>query len=968
MAPKASIAVVGSGAAGLGAAWLLARGGYSVHLYEANAVAGGHANTVDVPVPGHHGATIPIDTGFVVYNTRTYPDIVSLFQILGVEEENSSMSFAASIDRPGGGVFEWGSEGLSSLFADRSNLYRPAMYTMLYDMRRFNNAVYEYLDRVSANPASREAFITLGEFLDDGGYSQVFIQCYLVPMVSAVWSASFYAALLFPANSLFHFFVNHGLAQVFARPQWRTPAARSRDYVSKILADMRAHGAVVNLATPVTRVDRSPDGVTIYAQDCKPRRFDQVVFGTHPPTTLKLLGAAATDAERRILGAFKYAENKAYVHHDVRLMPNNHGVWSSWNFIGLKSRVGVATEAASAARASRHDEGAHSTGSADNPVCVTYWLNRLQNLHRHAIDVPDLFITLNPVIPIDESKILAEMVYEHPQFTCEAVRAQLELQDVIQGENRSWFCGAFARYGFHEDAMMMGLDVAERLSGYKVLRPWRKKASLAINNNYRVYEMPFPTLRAPFMFYMGALAVINVVRDRLQSGLAKLAVRMSEEEPVVIVAGGDGRLQRFGHRRPPGIGSSSSSSSSLTMSSAPHISDTSMNSALGMSYSRPARVTVRSPKVYARMTEALRQGHALAIAASAAFAANEMDCPTPEDLSVALRALFITQCLETELTEGRRGQTKLAEGLLSVIVGGFDAVCAPETQSRLPELTTSISSVVYPAWWLLVDNETAFVSRRASTGSGLVDMDGISTVSPGTDVRRTLELVGDLSEATIAGLQSSAGSRATIVVLSSERAEFVRRKAELLAIDEQVDTVLIEAFMASAGAGCIDSMTAADVRPTPYDLIVSPAAVNICEAIFGSIDKLMILLRSLISDSGRIELGVTVYDGRPSPKVRRQRHETDSVFCGDTGFRIWPEHEVEDAAVASRLKLEALTQMEHEDAASDVRATIERVHATLAEEMLSTKEIRQTMAQFCLWEAALHSSYANRAVALLRPL
>ncbi len=230
-------------------------------------------------------------------------------------------------------------------------------------------------------------------------------------------------------------------------------------------------------------------------------------------------------------------------------MPRNQAVWSSWNFISRKQRQSSAQ--------SIEEQEQQRTPPEHRPVCVTYWLNRLQNLHRHAMDVPNIFATLNPVTPIDESKVLAECTFEHPQFTLAAVNAQKEMQDVIQGKNCSWFCGAYARYGFHEDAFMTGLDVAERMSGFEVLRPWRAKLSIAMNNNYRTYEVPFSSMRTPALFFLCALAVINAVMYRLGRALYKMFKIMTDDDPVVVVAGGDGSLQRFGPRRTPQITASS---------------------------------------------------------------------------------------------------------------------------------------------------------------------------------------------------------------------------------------------------------------------------------------------------------------------------------------------------------------------------------------------------------------------------
>lgn len=962
-----SVAVIGAGAAGLGAAWLLARGGYAVHLFESHETPGGHARTIDIPLPGNSPAvTIPVDTGFMVYNSRTYPDLVSLFQMLSVEEENSNMSFSASVQLPNRKkYFEWGSDSLATLFADRANLYRTSMYTMLYDMYRFNNAVYEFMDALEKDLQFKDRDMTLGEFLENGSYSTVFTRCYLIPMVSAVWSTSFTLAMAFPARTLFHFFINHGLAQVFARPQWRTVSGRSRDYVNKVVNDIRKHSGIVLLGNRVTKVVRDGGGVTVCSEVCDPKRFDQVVFATHAPVTLELLGEGATEDERRILGAFLYSKNSTYVHHDAALMPSNRTVWSSWNFIGrLRKRqrytgLGLNSEGErEEPETEKEDEEQSQQGSVgpgkingelggsgesvleeDEPVCVTYWLNKLQNYHKHPFSVPDLFVTLNPVAPIDPQKILKKLTFDHPQFTEEAVRAQPLLQEVIQGKNRTWFCGSYARFGFHEDAMTMGLDVAERLSGYKNLRPWKSKHCLVINDNSHAYEMPYSPLRTPRIVYLGALLVLNAVMAHIRQGLSKIAERMADDDPVVCVAVGDGRLNRFGPNRSRARPRASSSPGLI----APYQS---------------ARLTVKTPKLLARIADALRQGHSLAFTAAAAFAAAEYDCPTPGDLTTVLKSLFIADRLDLDPSKARKSRAKLAESLLFFIVGGFKRVTTLSTYTRLPELTTCISNVVYPSWWLELDRGTITTDEKG------IEAARFSQVSP-QDLRnskRVLEFLGDLSETTIAILQSNTDCRATIVLENSERSTFVDRKAELLFIRHQIETALLTDFIRERTVNTDGSAkSSADINNAYFDLILSPAIVNNFGASgFKTLNDTLLFLRGLAIPEAVIELGVTVYGCRPELSSEKQHLRIDQYFSGDENYSLCQTYELIEMSEKCGYELQRMAFMDSDEAAMDVGEVIQRVYNSLAKEKLKPEETRAVLAQMCLWEAALLVKHIRR--------
>lgn len=915
------VAVIGAGAAGLGAAWLLARGGYDVELFEARPAAGGHARTLDLDLPGINHP-VAIDTGFIVYNTRTYPDLVSLFELLRVPQDNSSMSFAASVDMPDGSRFEWGSDTLAALFADRKNLFKPALYTMLYDMRRFNTAVYGFVEHVEKYPTSPEAAYTLGEFLSAGGYSPVFVQCYLIPMVSAVWSTPARGALAYPARTLFRFFVNHGLAQVFARPQWRTPLRRSRSYVHAVVEDMQQHGAKVHLATRVVRVERSPKGVRVFAQE-SPRRptggtFDHVVFATHAPVTLEILGDSATEDEKAILGAFKYEPNTAYVHTDDRLMPSVKSTWSAWNFVVRRG------EAAESVARERTNADGNPVSPDSAPVCVSYSLNRLQNLSRNCPEMPEVFVTLNPCVPIDPSKMLAEEQYDHPQFTHDAVASQELIQTKLQGENRSWFCGAFARYGFHEDAMMTGLDVAERLSDYKVLRPWRSPTSLAINNNYKHYEYPFSSPRSFSTAYLGALTVINIVGARIHAGLRKYAARLIPDDPSVVLSDGGGLLLKFGRTS--------------------HLS------------AEPGLVNVRSPRLFARVTDAIHHHKELAPVAAAAFVAAELDCPSPTDITCMLRALMVAQKKGPELGHGLRGQVRLAETLLHAIVGGFEPAEAPLSSTRLLEWTSAIHSVVAPTWWSDQVRAGRAFGLPSPNGQGGQLPDSLDSHGDAhAAVNVVLDLLGNLSERTLRILEQNADAQAVVVVRDEERLSHALRTAKSCNVASRVEVVQMDLF--------VTRQRATGSPKQVFDLIISPAVLNACEAYFAGLSEVFGFLKQLLADNGCAELGFATCEEQRVDRKRRRGQNCDEMFCGDQGYRIWPSRDVVDAAVAAQLKLCNMTHMESAQAASDVHDVVQHMYGPMASHWsMSKTEIRQALAQFCLWEAALTCGTVERAV------
>lgn len=440
MQRKLNIAVVGAGISGLGAAWLLSRN-HQVTVFEKESRLGGHANTL---VVDYGEREIPVDTGFIVYNEANYPNLCALFDRLGVATERSDMSFSVSQRRGG---FEWAWDGAdpSVLFAQGSNLANPPFLRMLLDVQRFRKqAVLDlhsgYLGRLS-----------MGAYVAKRGYGPQFVDWYLVPLGSAIWSTPGDQILDFPAATLVRFFSNHHLISL--KPaKWRTVTGGSREYVQRLAADMTAEIAT---GAGVVAVRRGEAHVEILTGDGDRRVFDHVVLATHSDQALGLL-VDASEEERRLLGAVGYAPNIAYLHRDRELMPRRERAWASWNAM---STVAAAP-------------------GEEPPVFVSYWMNRLQNIDRRY----PLFVTLNPPVPPREELTYAAIDYAHPQFDKAAIGAQGQL-DRIQGVANTWYCGAWCGYGFHEDGLKAGLDVAERLGGFA--RPWAESADELVPAPYR---------------------------------------------------------------------------------------------------------------------------------------------------------------------------------------------------------------------------------------------------------------------------------------------------------------------------------------------------------------------------------------------------------------------------------------------------------------------------------------------------
>lgn len=421
------IAVIGSGIAGLGAAWSLSRQ-HEITLIEAADKPGGHTNTVTVDTPD---GPIGIDTGFIVHNPVNYPNLIRMLSMLDVQTQPSTMSFALSA---GNGRLEYSGGGrLTGLFAQLSLLLRPSHWRMLLDILRF----FRLTKRLLA--ADNLPEVTLGQFLDDHGFSSELQRRFLCPMAGAIWSTPAEATRAFPFPAFARFYESHGLLNLFKRPKWRTISGGSQRYVDAMLADFSGK---LRLSTPVESIRRCPAGV-IVTTAAGEETFDAVVCAVHGDVAARLL-ADADDSEAAVLGAVRYAENRAILHTDRRLMPRRRLTWSSWNVLQAADTLDA------------------------SPVCLSYWMNLLQ-----ALDTEEEYIvTLNPIREPDPRRVLYETVYTHPQYTAETIAAQQHLP-AIQGKRGIWWCGAWTGYGFHEDGFTSGLDVARALG---CPPPWEHSA------------------------------------------------------------------------------------------------------------------------------------------------------------------------------------------------------------------------------------------------------------------------------------------------------------------------------------------------------------------------------------------------------------------------------------------------------------------------------------------------------------
>ena len=414
------IAVIGAGISGLGAAWLLSRA-HDVVLFESADRPGGHARTVTV---GTQDREVAVDTGFIVFNRVNYPHLCKLFDRLDVPVRESDMSFAVSVD---GGAMEYGCRNVGAALAQPANAARPGFWRMFRDIAVFN--------RTALADSDGDPELTLGGLIRRRRLGAWFERYYLLPMSGAIWSTPRAEMLNFPAGVLARFFANHGLLSFSGQHRWWTVKGGSRTYVSRMAADMDAE---LRLRAPVEAVTRAPGGVRVRAAGQEPERFDGAVFACHADTALAILKDAGPD-ERRVLAGIPFRRNRIVLHTDARLMPRRRACWSSWVYLAR-------------------------SGPDEDRASVTYWMNSLQGI---PADTP-LFATLNPSLPVDESRILDEHAFDHPQYDFGTIAAQAALPS-IQGRADIWYCGAWTGNGFHEDGLASAVRVAESLG---VAPPW----------------------------------------------------------------------------------------------------------------------------------------------------------------------------------------------------------------------------------------------------------------------------------------------------------------------------------------------------------------------------------------------------------------------------------------------------------------------------------------------------------------
>ncbi len=417
---RRNIAIVGGGISGLCAAFAL-HPHHAITLYEKNDYIGGHARTRLV---NYGGTEIAADTGFIVYNNKNYPRLSALFHKLNVPTAETSMTFGVKAED---GSLEWGAQNPNALFAQRRNLFRPSFYRFLFDILSFNRSAL----RVSADHPD----LTLGQLIDKMRLGQWFRDFYILPMGGAIWSCPLDTILNFPAKFFVDFFDAHGLLTVTQQPQWRTVVGGSCVYVDKLTAPFRDHIRANCGVASITRVDGK-----IYITDAQNNsaEYDDVIFSCHAQEALPLL-SDVTSEEREILGAFRQQENTAYLHKDVSLMPRRRPCWSSWVY--------------------------HAPAKTENkPIGITYWMNKLQHIPEHL----PVFVTLNPPRDIPPQDIFDKHIFYHPIYDPPSVAAQEKMQ-TLQGQNNTWFCGAYTRFGFHEDGAASAYDIAQRMG---VAVPW----------------------------------------------------------------------------------------------------------------------------------------------------------------------------------------------------------------------------------------------------------------------------------------------------------------------------------------------------------------------------------------------------------------------------------------------------------------------------------------------------------------
>lgn len=410
------IAIIGAGVSGLTAAHRL-NANHKITVFEAESRVGGHSNTVAVPVEGGEQS---VDTGFIVFNDRNYPNFTRLLEQIGAPSKRSNMSFSVADER---GEFEYAGSSPNALFATRRHLVDRRFHRMIRDLRRFNGAAKRLAATTSADA---DHDISLRDFLAREGYGEYFVERLIVPQVSAVWSADPAQLWGFPARIVFQFFDNHGILELRNRPKWRTIEGGSLEYVRRLSAPFAGR---IQRGVAVEALRRLDDGVVLKLSDGSEARFDEVVVATHSNQALELL-ADPSEAERSVLGAIPYVDNEVILHSDTALLPRRRSAWASWNY--------------------------HLLDVPRDRTTVTYWMNNLQNIAGPV----DYCVTLNLGDRIDRSKVISEHHYEHPVFTAEGLRAQ-QHHASVSGVNRTHYCGAYWRWGFHEDGVWSALRVTD---------------------------------------------------------------------------------------------------------------------------------------------------------------------------------------------------------------------------------------------------------------------------------------------------------------------------------------------------------------------------------------------------------------------------------------------------------------------------------------------------------------------------
>ena len=415
------IAIIGSGIAGNTLAHHLHQQ-HDITVFESNSHIGGHTHTHDIILDGHHHS---VDTGFIVFNDRTYPHFIEMLDKIGVQYQPSNMSFSVRCEKTG---LEYNGTSLNSLFAQRRNFFKPAFYGMIWDILRFNKEAVALLNT--------EDEITLGEYLKQHHYKNNFVDHYIIPMGAAIWSTDAGNMLDFPARFLVRFFHNHGFLTVNNRPQWRTITGGSARYAEALTAPFVSN---IKLNSPIEHVKRLDNKVLVKPKNTDEEAFDYVFFACHSDEALAILGQDASEAEKEILGAIPYQENTVYLHHDITMLPKRKLAWAAWNY--------------------------HITKTPTNKVQVTYNMNILQNIQ----STEPLLVTLNYTDFINPAKVIKRLKYHHPLYTIAGAAAQVRHAE-ISGHNRTGYAGAYWRNGFHEDGVVSALEALKHFEAAQIAR------------------------------------------------------------------------------------------------------------------------------------------------------------------------------------------------------------------------------------------------------------------------------------------------------------------------------------------------------------------------------------------------------------------------------------------------------------------------------------------------------------------